>query len=238
MAKRMAELPSAKIAADMKTIQENMAPMGGIIEKALIPLFDFAEKPDDDQGLAAKFKEVIVEADLIEPDFFGVPGPAGPPSTAPGPAIFLEADVIEPDFFVVPGKDGAKGADGAPGTGGGGGASMPLGVAPDEIADEFIFVAPPQPTIVMFQQEISLGATALRSGKFTVTDARIKSSSLVICQVAAAAYTSKGVMTDEADLQGPIDFAVLPAAGSATVYWASAYAQYGNIKFNFLATAG
>lgn len=67
--------------------------------------------------------------------------------------------------------------------------------------------------------EVDLGSTLLRAGKFTLTDAAINSSSQVHVWQAQGPYTGKGAQADEADL-APIDVTVVvPASGTATVYW-------------------
>lgn len=87
------------------------------------------------------------------------------------------------------------------------------------------------------QANVDLGATPIRAGKFTLTDATIAATSKVNLWTAGVAYASKGTMADEIDLQGPISWMAISAAGSATIYWASSYYQYGNVKYNYTVAA-
>lgn len=66
--------------------------------------------------------------------------------------------------------------------------------------------------------EQNLGAPAWR-GKFTITDPAIEATSKVLCWQAPGPYTGKGTRADEAEMQPVQVVAVVPAAGSAVVYW-------------------
>lgn len=67
--------------------------------------------------------------------------------------------------------------------------------------------------------EVDLGSTAKTSGKFTITDAGISSSSKVLCWQAPGPYTGKGTLADEAAMQPVSVVSVTPATGSAVVAW-------------------
>lgn len=67
--------------------------------------------------------------------------------------------------------------------------------------------------------EVDLGATAVTCGRFTITDASIGATSKVLCWQAPGPYTGKGTLGDEAMMQPVSVIAVMPAAGSAVVYW-------------------
>jgi hypothetical protein len=67
--------------------------------------------------------------------------------------------------------------------------------------------------------EVNLAATPKWSGRFTITDAAIASTSKVMCWQAPGPYTGKGTRADEAEMQPVSVVAVNPATGSATVYW-------------------
>jgi hypothetical protein len=110
-------------------------------------------------------------------------------------------------------------------------------VWPDQLEDE----VPAAQTVLGLAQilrgiqaNVDLGATPIKSGKFTLTDPSIGAGSKVFITTAGVAYTSKGVLTDEIDLQGPINWNPVPGAGTATIYWDSPYFQYGNIKYNYM----
>lgn len=67
--------------------------------------------------------------------------------------------------------------------------------------------------------EVDLGSTLKFSGKFTITDASISSTSKVLCWQAPGPYTGKGTRADEAERQPVQIVAVEPASGSAVVKW-------------------
>lgn len=81
--------------------------------------------------------------------------------------------------------------------------------------------------------EVSLGATARRSGSFTITDSRISSGSPVHVWQAPGPYTAKGARADEASMDG-VSCVASPGSGTATVYWRSATQVRGNFKFSYL----
>lgn len=67
--------------------------------------------------------------------------------------------------------------------------------------------------------EVNLSATWVRSGKFTLTDAGIIPSSQIHMWQAPGPYTGKGTLADEPAF-APIDvLTVVPATGTAVVYW-------------------
>jgi hypothetical protein len=72
--------------------------------------------------------------------------------------------------------------------------------------------------------EVDLGATAKTSGKFTITDASILTTSKVLAWQAPGPYTGKGTRPDEAEMQPVQVIAVEPAAGSAVVKWQTPFA--------------
>jgi hypothetical protein len=86
------------------------------------------------------------------------------------------------------------------------------------------------------QVEVDLGSTPRRSGRFTITDAAIASTSKVICVQAGGPYTGKGTLGDEAEMDH-VDVAVTPATGTATAYWVSSTFVRGNFKFNYQVAA-
>ena len=67
--------------------------------------------------------------------------------------------------------------------------------------------------------ETDIGATGKFTGKFTITDAAITSTSKVLCWQAPGPYTGKGTRADEAEMQPVSVIAVEPATGSAVVKW-------------------
>lgn len=67
--------------------------------------------------------------------------------------------------------------------------------------------------------EVDLGSTPKWSGSFTITSASIGATSKVLAWQAPGPYTGKGTRADEAQMQPVNVIAVVPAAGSARVYW-------------------
>lgn len=67
--------------------------------------------------------------------------------------------------------------------------------------------------------EIDLGATAVWTGRFTITDAAISATSKVLCWQSPGPYTGKGTRADEAEMQPVQVISVTPATGSAVVRW-------------------
>ena len=57
------------------------------------------------------------------------------------------------------------------------------------------------------------------TGRFTITDAAISGTSLLVCMQAPGPYTGKGTREDEAEMQPVQVVAVVPGAGSAEVTW-------------------
>lgn len=85
------------------------------------------------------------------------------------------------------------------------------------------------------QVEKDLGSSARRSGSFTITDAALLVGELIQITQAAGAYTGKGTLTDEAEMdQVTVCGVVAAGGGSATCYWTSPTYVSGNFKFNYL----
>lgn len=74
------------------------------------------------------------------------------------------------------------------------------------------------PPITIKTVEANLGATASKSGRFTLTDAAIGATSKVTIWQAPGPYTGKGTLADEAEMD-PLWCVAVPAAGSAVVRW-------------------
>lgn len=88
---------------------------------------------------------------------------------------------------------------------------------------------------VISSQTVNLGSTPKRSGSFVLTDALISVNSHVVIQLAAGPYTGKGTLADEAVMYPGLTFVAVPAAGTATVYWASPIGGIvrGNVQINY-----
>lgn len=84
------------------------------------------------------------------------------------------------------------------------------------------------------EHEADLGDEAVMEGSFTIMDADITADSQVVVLQAAAPYTGKGTLPDEALMDQVMAFAV-PGSGSATVYWrALSYARLkGFVRFDY-----
>lgn len=67
--------------------------------------------------------------------------------------------------------------------------------------------------------EVDVSAIATWRGKFTITDAAIGVGSKLLVWQAPGPYTGKGTLADEAELQPISIVTVVPALGSALVYW-------------------
>jgi len=93
----------------------------------------------------------------------------------------------------------------------------------------------PEPGKLIATAEINLGTIAVHSGKFTLTDTAIKSTSKLLVQLAPGPYTGKGTRADEAQMYAGITFAASPGSGQATVYWSAPRggAAKRNIKVNY-----
>lgn len=82
--------------------------------------------------------------------------------------------------------------------------------------------------------EVDVGSSPRFSGKFTLTDADIASTSKLLVTLAPGPYTGKGTLADEAEMYGGISFSADPTNGSATVYWGCPSRVRGNIKVNYI----
>jgi len=101
--------------------------------------------------------------------------------------------------------DGAEGPEGPPGPPGPPGPTGPQGPAGSSGSATTV--------------EVNLGAAALWTGRFTITDAAITATSKVLVWQAPGPYTGKGTRADEAEMQPVNVTATSPATGSASVMW-------------------
>lgn len=168
------------------------------------------------------------------------PGPAGPAGTpgADGAAGAAGANGApgspgaagdDGDTILIPGRPGVDGVDGK---------TIP-GIAGDDGQDGFVIPSQASSSAAgaagaITNASVSLGATPVKWGKVTVTDAAILSTSKLKVWTAPGPYTSKGTLADEMDLQGLIEWMPVPANGSMTLYMTSQFWQYGTILVNYL----
>lgn len=82
--------------------------------------------------------------------------------------------------------------------------------------------------------EVDLGATARRSGSFTIAGTGMTPGAPVQIAKAAGPYTGKGARADEAELDQITATAVVETASLIRVYWQSAGPVRGNFKFSYL----
>ncbi len=82
--------------------------------------------------------------------------------------------------------------------------------------------------------QIDLGVNPVRSGRAVLTDAALLATDGLIVTLAPGPYPGKGTLADEAEMSGPITFSAVCSAGSALLYWSSAFAQRGNVKVNYM----
>lgn len=85
------------------------------------------------------------------------------------------------------------------------------------------------------QVEVDLGSEPRRSGSFTIADGTIAAGTQINVIQAADAYTGKGTLTDEAEMDHVNCAAVVTGAGAATVYWRADSFVRGNFRFNWIA---
>lgn len=85
------------------------------------------------------------------------------------------------------------------------------------------------------QVEVNVGATAVRRGKFTITDAAILAGSQIIVAQSADVPTGKGTRADENEMDHIDCRATVTGAGAADVYWSSRTLVRGNFRFNWIA---
>lgn len=165
----------------------------------------------------------------------GFPGPAGPTGAtgaqgatgAAGSGIpGADGDVGEQGEMGVPGPAGVAGAAGAAGPQGVPGPTGAPGLDADDPEMPYVIPGPKGDTGPAgggggsaTTVEKDLGSTATWRGSFTITDAAIAGSSKVLCWQAPGPYTGKGTRADEAEFQPVQVIAVVPATGSALVYW-------------------
>lgn len=126
------------------------------------------------------------------------------------------------------GPPGNRGIDGTPGSAGATGATGPPSFSfyfdDGPQGDDGFPIPGPQGLssasgLIVTSIEVNLGATALWSGKFTITDGLISATSTLLVWQAPGPYTGKGTLADEAQIQPVSIIAVNPLLGSATVYW-------------------
>ncbi len=85
--------------------------------------------------------------------------------------------------------------------------------------------------------EIDLGATARRSGYFTITGSGLTTSKPVAINKAVGPYTGKGSLADEAEMDAMTVSASVVNATTIKGYWASPTHVRGNHKFNYQVSA-
>lgn len=159
-------------------------------------------------GLIGPVRKVITTATLRPPVYFPNDGDDG---------------------FFMPGPKGVAGSAGAAGATGARGRQGPPGLPGDD-GDQAMFIPGKRGATgpvgggggSATTVETDTGSTPKHYGKFTITDAGISATSKVLCWQAPGPYTGKGTSagsTDEATMDPIKVTAVVPAAGSAVVYW-------------------
>jgi len=93
------------------------------------------------------------------------------------------------------------------------------------------------PTVVLQSVEVNIGATARRSGHFTITGSGMTTGKSVLIMQAAGPYTNKGSRADEAEMDMIVVTGVVTNATTITCYWNSKSPVMGNFKFNYLINA-
>lgn len=81
--------------------------------------------------------------------------------------------------------------------------------------------------------EVDLGTKARDSGSFSITGVGLTVGKPVLIQQAAAAYTGKGTLTDEAELDQATVTGVVVSTTSITAYWRASGPMLGNVKFDY-----
>lgn len=85
--------------------------------------------------------------------------------------------------------------------------------------------------------EKDLGATARRSGTFTITGAGLVAGKPVLIQQAVGPYTGKGTRADEAEMDQVLVTAAVVDATTIRAYWKSEHFVRGNYKWNYAVSA-
>lgn len=81
--------------------------------------------------------------------------------------------------------------------------------------------------------EINLGSTSRRSGSFTISGTSLTAGKPVYIQQAAAAYTGKGDLPDEAEMDAVNVTGYVLDSSTIKCFWNSQYDVIGNVKFNY-----
>ncbi len=90
---------------------------------------------------------------------------------------------------------------------------------------------------VWTEVEKDLGASPRLSGSFTITGAGLTTGKPVQIFQAAAAYTGKGTLTDESEMDQVLVTGFVLNTTTIQCYWVSPTYVVGNFKFNYLVSA-
>lgn len=84
------------------------------------------------------------------------------------------------------------------------------------------------------QVEVNLGTRGTRSGSFTIAGAALTIGKAVLIQQAKAAYTGKGTLTDESQMDQVRVVGVVTSATQISCDWVCDFPVLGNFKFNYV----
>jgi hypothetical protein len=170
----------------------------------------------------------------------GLPGPAGSGGTGPqGPPGTIGYDGADGDDG-QPGPPGRQGLDGATG------AQGPMGPALYFLAEDGVDGdrGSPGPTgaqgpaggggsFTFTTVEVDLGSNPRSAGTFTIAGAFTAAKPVLITQ-AAGAYTGKGTLEDEAEMDPITATGFTADAATIRAYWHASHGPVqGNVKFNY-----
>ena len=92
-------------------------------------------------------------------------------------------------------------------------------------------------TVTFTTTEVNISNTPVRTGKFTITGAGLTIGKPVLIRQSRSAYTSKGTLADEADMDTLTVIGSVTSAVLITCSWYSRTAVKGNFKFDYVVGA-
>ena len=84
------------------------------------------------------------------------------------------------------------------------------------------------------QVEVDLGIRAIRSGSFIIAGAGLTIGKAVLILQAKAAYTGKGTLTDESQMDQVRVVGVVTSVTQISCDWVCDFPVLGNFKFNYV----
>ena len=91
--------------------------------------------------------------------------------------------------------------------------------------------------LTLTQVEVDLGSAPRMSGSFTITSSGLTVGKPVLVTQAKAAYTGKGILTDEPEMDQIACSGVVTSATDIAVSWVASGPVKGNVKFDYIVGA-